>query len=383
MRACPPRRPRLESGAVSSKKRELSVLAVEGFFGASHQAFLEGLVAASRHRWELVALPARRWKERMCSGAEALAEKAAGLEGDFDALFATDMVDLAALATLLPARLGELPRVLYFHENQLTYPTRYAPEDHWQFGLINATSALAADRVLFNSRFHRDDFLAAIPAFLQRLPAGARLPADAAGRIASRSAVVHPGIDVAGIPCPERSAEAGPLRILWNHRWEFDKRPEAFFAALEKLKADFRVVVCGESFARKPGAFERAPELLGERLEHFGYAERREDYLSLLGRADVIVSTAAQEFFGIAWLEACAAGCMPLLPRRLSYPELLPGELHAECLYADDDELAARLAGLAAEPERARRGSWRAIAEPFAWPKQAALMDSLLEEIAG
>jgi glycosyltransferase involved in cell wall biosynthesis len=195
--------------------------------------------------------------------------------------------------------------------------------------------------------------------------------------------VVHPGIDVAGIDAPERS---GPLRVLWNHRWEWDKNPEAFFGALGELArrgADFRVLVCGEQFRRRPACFRRGRGELGARVEHFGFAESAAEYRKLLGRADVGVSTALQESFGIAVLEACAAGCMPLLPDRLSYPELVPGPLRAECIYADDAELVRRLAALAADPgpARSRRQEWRALAARFAWPGQAALLDGLLESL--
>ena len=37
-----------------------------------------------------------------------------------------------------------------------------------------------------------------------------------------------------------------------------------------------------------------------------------------------MLSTARHEFFGIAVAEALRAGCLPWLPARLSYPELLP-----------------------------------------------------------
>ena len=37
-----------------------------------------------------------------------------------------------------------------------------------------------------------------------------------------------------------------------------------------------------------------------------------------------MLSTARHEFFGVAVVEALLAGCLPWLPDRLSYPELLP-----------------------------------------------------------
>jgi len=42
-------------------------------------------------------------------------------------------------------------------------------------------------------------------------------------------------------------------------------------------------------------------------------------------------------------VEALYCGCVPILPRRLSYPELLPSEHHATCLYDDQDELVEKL----------------------------------------
>ena len=79
---------------------------------------------------------------------------------------------------------------------------------------------------------------------------------------------------------------------------------------------------------------------------HFGYVERRSEYLRLIAEADVVVSTARQEFFGLSVVEAMAAGCYPLLPRRLSYPELLPPQIQEECLYDNDAALRQKLTTL-------------------------------------
>ena len=57
----------------------------------------------------------------------------------------------------------------------------------------------------------------------------------------------------------------------------------------------------------------------------------------------VVISTAHHEFFGISILEAIHAGAFPILPNRLSYPELIPSPQHGDCLYADRDGLLERL----------------------------------------
>ena len=53
--------------------------------------------------------------------------------------------------------------------------------------------------------------------------------------------------------------------------------------------------------------FEAARERLGERVIHYGWADA-ETYARLLWQADVVVSTALHEFFGISVVEAMLNG---------------------------------------------------------------------------
>ena len=50
----------------------------------------------------------------------------------------------------------------------------------------------------------------------------------------------------------------------------------------------------------------------------------KREYYELLGRARVAISSALQETWGIAMLEALFSGCVPLVPDRLSYHEMYP-----------------------------------------------------------
>jgi glycosyltransferase involved in cell wall biosynthesis len=305
----------------------MRILALEPFYGGSHRAFLDSWIERSRHEFTLLTLPATKWKWRMRHAAITFADQV--LEGHrqgqtWDLVFATDMLNLAEFKGLIPAPVAQLPSVLYFHENQLTYPVRDERERDYHFAMSNIVSALAAAGVWFNTAWHRDTFVEAVRDFLARLP-DHRLPGTAA-EIEEKSHVHPPGIE----PIRPRSGKrrAGPMRILWCARWEHDKGPEDFFEALEQLEragVDYRLNVIGQQFSEIPAVFAQARQGLSHRIDHWGFVESRNEYEEILRRSDVVVSTAHHEFFGIAILEAISAGCYPLLPDRLSYPELLSG----------------------------------------------------------
>jgi len=370
----------------------MRVLAIEPYYGGSHRAFLDSWIAGSGHPWTLLTLPPYKWKWRMRHGAITFAEEVARrLEGrvGWDLLFCSDMLNLAEFRGLAPPEVGRLPAVAYFHENQLTYPVQCEKERDLHFAITNLTTALAATAVWFNSAFHRDSFLAALPdKLLKRMPD--YQPFEAVERIRSRSAVYPQGIG----RLPARGARrAGPLRILWAARWEFDKNPEAFFEALGILRASgmaFRVSVIGEQFQRVPEVFATAREAFREQIDLWGHQSSREDYERALTAADVIVSTAGHEFFGVSVVEAIAAGCYPLLPHRLAYPEILAGfdeRLRDACLYdGSPRQLAEKLAALA---ERVAAGDlWQGDAERgiravarFSWPQLRPQLDEALEAV--
>jgi len=362
----------------------LNVALVEPFWGGSHRAVAEGWAARSAHRVRAYTLPARFWKWRMRGAALELARRLrADLDGT-DALFVSGLLDLAHLVALLPRR---VPSVLYMHENQVAYPARPGeepPERDLQYAFTNLASALAADRVAFNSAFQRDVFLRELERLLRRMP-DAR-PLWAVGKIARKSLVLHPGVLLEDVPGPA-ARDHGPPVVLWNHRWEHDKNPEGFFRVLEDLAADavpFRVAVAGESFGRVPPVFRRARERLAARVVHWGYVPEREAYVDLLARCHVVVSTARQENFGLSIVEAAYAGAHPLVPARLAYPEVLPGSLHARCLYRDEADLAARLKRLLTGAEHPvppvdlRREMAR-----YGWSRRAPAFDDVVRQVSG
>ena len=346
----------------------MRVLALEPFYGGSHRAFLDGWTAGSRHQWTLLTLPPYKWKWRMRHGAITLAgevgERLAAGEG-WDVLMCSDMLDLAQFRGLAPAAIHALPAVAYFHENQLTYPVRVEKERDLHFGFTNFSTALAAREVWFNSAFHRDDFLSAVSVVLERMPDFQ--PLKAVDEVRAKSRVVPQGVESLPALAARRP---GPLRILWVARWEFDKDPDTFFQALEMARSagvEFRLSVHGEQFRQVPEVFARARESFADAIDGWGYLPRRADYLAALAEADVVVSTARHEFFGVGVVEAMAAGCFPVLPRRLAYPEILAGfEGAEECFYdGSAPALADRLGELAEQRDDLWHGGRSVGAGPF------------------
>jgi glycosyltransferase involved in cell wall biosynthesis len=332
---------------------------------------LRGYQQHSAHQVHILSLPAQGWQWRMQGGAVTLARQfmESGLAPDL--IVASDMLDLTTFLALTRPRTAHTPAAVYFHENQLTYPPGPRIKHDLKLGFINYASALAADAVFFNSDFHRGAFLEELPRLLKHYPDYNEL--ETVEIIGAKSSVLLVGVDLSGLDAFAPKPDAPRPCIVWAHRWEYDKNPEAFFRALDKLTAegaDFDVIVAGEAFGKPQELFEVARQRLGARALHFGYAPDRATYARLLWRATHAVSTAFQDFFGISMVEAIHCGCLPIMPRRLNYPALVPPEHHGVCLY-DEGELAAalrRTLAMSAPPalrEHVARFDWQALAPVY------------------
>lgn len=369
-----------------------SLLFIEPFFGGSHRAFAEGYARDSRHSVRTLTLPGRNWKWRMRGGAAAIAATArteiatAGSDDAIakpDALFVTSLMNLAELRGLGPPGWRTAPTILYFHENQLTYPIRGDNKRDLHFAMTHAISILAADRIAFNSAYHRREFLEALPGFLQALPD--TKPRAILARVED-ALVLHPGVEPFDTPTNIASAKAAePPTVLWNHRWEYDKGPDRLLRVIRALRARharFRLIVTGAGHDERADVFSELPDAAGPHLAHIGYVASREEYWRLLNASDIVVSTARHEFFGISCLEAVLAGAFPLLPQALSYPELIDPERFPSCYYRDTDDLVEKLTSLLSATEPQPDGLRDAVRH-HAWPAPARLIDDAVDNLLG
>ncbi|ACN14766.1 putative glycosyltransferase [Desulforapulum autotrophicum HRM2] len=357
-------------------------LFLESFFGGSHKAFALGLKAHSNHEIDIVTLPDHYWRWRMRGAALLFHERIDNLSA-YDGVIATDMINLSDFMAM--AGPNTPPVLAYFHENQLGYPDNPGVPPEVQYGFMNMTTALCADRVFFNSRFQMEQFLAGVEGLLTTMP---DLNPSWVGRtIRARSGVLYPGCSF-----PVGSSESLPDKalaplVIWNHRWEYDKKPERFFRALGEIKRrgiPFRLALLGGGVSKIPKAFLAAREAFKQEIVVFGHVPSKSVYFDWLSRGHIVVSTAIQENFGISVVEAVGMGCIPLLPDRLAYPEIMPREHHGTILYKDHGDLVDKLAGFLLSSDRHEplgRNLAQAM-EEYAWNHVIKKYDEILNHLA-
>jgi glycosyltransferase involved in cell wall biosynthesis len=309
---------------------ETKVLLIEPYFGGSHEQFLEGIMKYVQGDYTLLQLPARKWKMRMQLAAPWFVQKIKEMdEADrfFDIILMSTFMDVAVFRALAAQVRGWNPNTryfTYFHENQFAYPTVLSKATTHQFAAINFTTALASDSLAFNSNFNRESFLKGCRSYIGKA-ADIQL-SNELHEVERKSLVLYPGIDFEALDMIAKPAEKPdkPL-IIWNHRWEHDKNPDEFFQILYRLDGEaipFRLAVLGQSFRDRPAVFAEARKRLGHVIEHFEFVASKNEYYQILKQGSFVISTSLHEFFGISILEGVRAGCFPLVPDRLSYPEL-------------------------------------------------------------
>lgn len=367
----------------------MKILLLEPFFTGSHKKWAEEFKQFSRHEVEILSLSGSHWKWRMHGGALSLANLVVPELTSPDLILATDMLDLNLFLSLTRAWSSNIPVAIYLHENQLNYPwsstdadIRLKRDNHYPF--INYTSALAADRVFFNSEYHKKVFLNELPRFLSAFPDHQNL--ITAKLIAAKSVVLPLALDLKSLDAHKPSKFEKPNRavVLWNHRWEYDKNPEQFFDSLFEIAdkgVDFKLIVLGQSYGKKPPIFEIANHRLAEHIIHFGYASSFDEYAKLLWTADLLPVTSHQDFFGSSVIQAMYCNAVPLLPKRLAYPEHIDKQYHSTYFYDDDNDFVKKVHHRIMDVNYLRVMNSRQYAEKYDWTQLIDTYDNEMEQV--
>ncbi|XP_036966027.1 glycosyltransferase-like domain-containing protein 1 isoform X4 [Acanthopagrus latus] len=343
-----------------------SVLLVEAFYGGSHKQLIDLL--QENISCSVCTLPAKKWHWRARTAALHFSQTIPTCPSH-RVLFCSSVLNLCELVALRPD-LARLKKVLYFHENQLVYPVRKDQERDFQL--------LPEHKLICRS--HVDDIIT--PQDEQEAPRLLSSPDESLTvsceqQDPHQTTTAEPRTDPRPVSEGDPEDQRRPLHIVWPHRWEHDKDPELFFSTLIKLKErrlDFHLSVLGETFTDPPEIFPEARRLLDRHILNWGFLPSKDDYLKVLCEADVVVSTARHEFFGVAMLEAVHCGCYPLCPKALVYPEIFP----AEYLYSTPEQLCKRLQSLCRRPDVARRHVVKVDTSSFSWSSLKERYETLL-----
>jgi len=153
----------------------MNIIYIEPYYSGSHKRWIDSYKKHSKHTIEILHLPGNKWKWRMHGGAITLANELLDLDQKIDLILCSDFLNLPVFKSICGDKIKNVPLIMYFHENQLSYP--WSPEDqdtilkrdlHYHY--INYTSSLIADFNLFNSKYHLDSYIDSIKKYLKKMP---------------------------------------------------------------------------------------------------------------------------------------------------------------------------------------------------------------------
>jgi len=322
----------------------MDVLLNEPYYSGSHKYWADNLVKYSSHNIHLYAMKGKHWKWRLQGAAIYLANKLITEQLKPDLIICSSMMDVSVYKSLCATVLSDrVPIVYYMHENQLTYPyskNETRNDEDFNYGFINYKSCLAADHIIFNSAYHRDNFFDALDNLLIRLP-DYSLRKSIQG-LRDKSSVISVGIDVHAINAILRRDEdtrehiATTPTLLWNSRWDSDKNPQLFLDLCEHLKdqgIEFNLILAGQKGNLSSSVYAQLKKNYSHQILADGFVTAYADYIKLLDRATILPVTSDHDFYGISVMEAILVGVCPILPENKVYEEFISPTPFPELFY--------------------------------------------------
>ena len=137
----------------------------------------------------------------------------------------------------------------------------------------------------------------------------------------------------------------------------------------------------GENFSNIPKIFEKAKVTFKENILHWGYVKDLKSYAKWLWKANILPVTSNQDFFGVSVMEAIYCETYPLLPNRLSFPELIPKEFHCDHFYQNYNDLNEKLINLIMTYKNRNSKALKKVALKFDWNNLAPVYDAKMNSL--
>ncbi len=382
----------------------MNILFIEPFYAGSHKTWLDQLSQYSTHNIDLLTMDGKFWKWRMHGASITMASKLTQIKDTPDLIIVSDMIDLAAFIALSRNTLTMMgnPKIgIYFHENQLSYPLPESSKDvavnkNVHYGMINYTSALSADFVMFNSCYNRDSFLDELSLILNNMPDYSHTKtidlSNTIDSIFKKTHILPIGFETPVFLSPSKlnkmyskysNIHRKKPMILWNHRLEYDKNPVIFFKTLIRLKKanyNYQLALLGGLSQRNRKKYKYYLDQLEDEIVIQDYLPY-EDYLFFLNIADILPVTSNHDFFGISVMEGIAYNCTPLLPNRLTYPALYNITDNPDIFYHSDDELYTKLAALITHSTNKNLKTYSQLTKFYQWETLIIKYDQYFDQI--
>ena len=159
------------------------------------------------------------------------------------------------------------------------------------------------------------------------------------------------------------------------------KIPVHFFKMLKKIKQlniPFKLVILGEQFSTEMDDFTQARNYFTDEIVHIGYADSFEEYAKWLWKSDFIPVTSNQEFFGASVMEAVYCRTIPILPNRLTYPELFSRKLFPYLFYENENDLESKMIDLIQNEKKLKLDNLYKLIVRYDWQNIAPQYDKII-----
>jgi hypothetical protein len=91
--------------------------------------------------------------------------------------------------------------------------------------------------------------------------------------------------------------------------------------------------------------------------------------------------TSIHDFFGASVVQAMYCETIPLLPKRLAYPEHIPGQANAQFFYNDENDFLSRLRHLLTTTTKTDKIEIRNFVSHYDWQRQITDYDTLFDNL--
>lgn len=349
-----------------------NILILDPFLGESHNSFWKAFQKNSVHNIEISTFPSKHWK--LSSGLSSHVEVE---KNKYDLFIASDFFDIATFKGLNP-KLAHIPFICYFHENQLEYPVMAKDKRDDVFSLINYRNFLSSDANAFNSLWNYNSFKSGVSRLRKSMPSAFRRLIDINLISGKPPHIIYPGHFFNELPIT--ISKKGPLRIVWNHRWEHDKGTDTLLDLCKHIRdknLNCLLDLCGEK-SKNSNLGHKIKDILKDKLVNEAPYEDKFDYYKALSKAHIVLSTAKHEFFGISVLEGILHGACPILPNKLSYPELYSEYFENISFYETTDELKSTVERLTTGQAAVPKIKTNEIFKKFQFQKSKEKLDKLV-----